>query len=191
MKFIFTKTNAAIVVSLVLLLVFFSYSASLLVKKHSGPAANVFACGNQQVPFRANISRCMAFNVKPDNDSLSEVLASPVTENIALLVSPNSTGRVGLAAIDIYKIYKAIEPKTNIGVGIAYTEHWPEQPLIKNITIDDATFANPIIWLRYNQAENSIVVDGPRVYVNTVSFDDLDAAACRIAITAAKKALGC
>ena len=111
--------------------------------------------------------------------------------SVALLVDPNETGGTALATNDIYKIYTALEPQTGVFAGIAYTKHWPEQPIIPNITADIATFNNPVIWLRQNQSETGIVVDGYKIYVSGKSQYGLDSAACRVSLVYIKKVLMC
>lgn len=190
-KFEPTKAN----ITIVALLLIFAFSGAYLflsiAKSHEKLPPNVFKCKDQIVPFRANISSCLAFSAAPDREALADTLVSPVANSVGILVEPNSTPRIGLAATDIYKVYKSLEPRTNIVPGIAYTERWPEQPLVPNITIDAATPSSPIIWLRLNQTENKIVADGPKIYVNANTPDDLDAAACLISISVIKRVLSC
>ncbi len=192
MKLEINKSSIIILAVLLAILIAGTYVAFWVVHKRVEYPPNYFVCNGQTVPFRANITNCSLFNVDPDNETLAGVLANPTAKQIAILVDPNGTAEVGLAAFDIYKIYKSLEPQTNIVAGIAYTYHWPEQPLIPNISsIDSATFISPVIWLRLNQSENSITVDGPKIYVNANTTDDLDAAACLISINLIKKVMGC
>ncbi len=191
MEFELTKTNIAIVVGIVAFFIAITYITFAVIRPNNQLAPNVYQCNDQRTIFRANISDCLAYSVSPSREALANTLANPIAEQIAILMDPNGTGTLGLAAFDIYKIYKALEPRTNIVPGIAYTYHWDEQPLIPNTTIDSASFKNPIIWLQLNQAENQIVVDGPKIYVNANSTKDLDAAACLISIELINRVLSC
>lgn len=187
----FTKSNILVIAGLLLFFAIGTFFGFKLIGKGAGAQPNIFVCANQETPFRANISDCLAFGVSPGRDALANTVANPTANRVAILIEPNASGSLGLAAFDIYKIYKSLEPRTNIVPGIAYTYHWPEQPLVPNITVDEATFNSPVIWLRLNQTENKIVVDGPKIYVNANSAADLDAAACLISIELIEKVLTC
>ena len=177
MEFELTKQNILVIAGLIVFLIVGTYFGLVINKGNPEFELNTFKCGDQKTPFRANITSCLAFNVSPSTEKLANVLANPTANRVAILIDPNSSGNLGLAAYDIYKIYKSLEPQTNIVPGIAYTYHWQEQPLIPNITIEEATFKSPVIWLQLNQSESKIVVDGPGAYVNAMNTNDLDAAA--------------
>jgi len=191
MKIEFTKSNILVIASLLAVLVIGTYFTASILNNEGSLPPNIFVCAEQKVPFRANITDCNAFPVSPNIEALDGTIANPTAEKVAILFDPNTSGKVGLAAFDIYKVYKSLEPQTNIVPGIAYLYHWPEQPLIPNLTIDSATFQSPVILLRVNQSENKILVDGAKVYVNAKSTDDLDAAACRIGIELIQKTVAC
>ena len=185
-----TKSNI-IVIAALLAFIIGATAVTFFILRPAQVPENIFICQKQQVPFRANISSCLAFDVSPSREVLGDAVSTPTAGRVAILMDPNSSGAVGLAAYDIYKIYKSLEPQTNIAPGIAYTYHWPEQPLVPNTTIESATFNSPIIWLQLNQSESKIVVDGAKIYVYARTSADLDAAACLISIELINRTLGC
>ncbi len=188
----FNKTNAIIVFALiafVLILTFFFFKL-----KDTGQSdlySNVFSCNNQLVPFRANITSCDAVAVSPGEETLSNTLSGPFVKGVVILVEPNNTGGVGVSAFEIYKILNSLKPRTSQRIGIAYTSLWPNQTNIPVMSIDNATFETPIIFLRTNQSKTNIEINGPKIFVNSKNQQGLDAASCKISISAIKKVLKC
>ncbi len=190
MKFELTKQNIAVIAALLMLFSISTYFAIQLIhKKELMP--NEFQCRDQKAPFRVNISDCYDITANPSDSLLTDTLTSPEVSEIVLLFDPNETGGTALAAFDIFKTFRALEPETGVKAGVAYTKYREDQPLILNTSIDYATFSNPIIWLRQNQTETKVIVDGPKIFVNAKTQQDMDAAACKISILVIKKVMEC
>jgi len=153
-------------------------------------APNLYTCQGQLVPFRANISDCLAVQ-STDEQQLANTLTNPLGNNILILVDPKSPSHVGLAANEIYKIGDSVKPKTGIDHLVVFTQFWNETPNVPVMSIEDATFENPIIWLRTNQSTTNIEQNGAQIIVNSDSEYGLDAAACKIAIILMEDALTC
>ncbi len=187
------KTNILIVVALIAFVALGTYFfLQIKAGQQEKLYESVFTCGAQQTVFRAKISDCDKIPVSPDEQTLTNTLTSPLSEGVVILLDPDSPGKAGtaVAARDIYKIFDALKTKTGKKVGIALTAEWPNQTF-PVMSIGNATFKVPIIWLRPNQTKTLIRADGARIYVDAINQKDLDAAACKISILTIKRTLNC
>ena len=187
-----SKSNLIIVIGLIAFVAVLSlFLIKITGEQNQDLYSTVFICGKQKVPFRVNISSCNGVPVSPDEETLTNTLTSPFAEGVIILVNPNETGGTAVSAFEIYKVYNSLRNYTGKNIGIAYTEPWPNQPNIPVLSIENASFSAPIIWLRQNQSSTIIRVEGPKIFVDSKSQQDLDAAVCKISILTIKKVLDC
>lgn len=181
------KISTGNIVIVLLLIIFIVVVVYLTFPQEEQETGHIFKCKTRAMLFRANVTDCMNITVTPSDITLTELIFSPRTEAVLILVNPNGSAGLALSAQEVYTGMKAV----NIPVGIVYTEHWESQPAIPNITIDQAIYENPVIWLRENQSKTSIEVSGPKVIVYAQDQYDLDSAACKIAILLLKNYYDC
>ncbi len=189
MKLNISKSNILIIALLLLLAFGGGYLA--VHRPPKAPVGNVFVCAHQAVPFRANITDCLAVKVVPNEKILADTLTSPTANLAFILVNPNGTAAVGSSAYEIYKTFSSLKSVTGISPDIVYTQKWPDQPNAAVMSIQNATYQAPIIWLRPNQTKTEIDVNGPQIIVYAKNQYDLDAATCKIAILLINETMNC
>ena len=148
---------------------------------------NMYCCGNSLVPFRANITDCYNVTIEPSEAKLKGLILNPLAENVFIIVDPQGSDYLGLAASEIYKTFKSLLIKT----GVAYTDYYANQSDILVMSVENATTQNPIIWIRENQDKNLIEVEDTYVTIYAKTPYDLDTAACKIAILAINDKFDC
>ena len=149
----FNKTNAIIIIALIAFILLGSYSVvKVNSKKNAEQYSDIFFCKDQKVPFRVNITSCNAIKVSPNEETLVNTLTSPLSDGTIILLDPSESGGTALSAYDIYKIYQSLADETHHKVGIAYTVPWGNQSDIPVLSIENASFSTPIIFLKVSSS---------------------------------------
>jgi len=188
MKLKIKKTDLAIISFIILFTVFAVY---LVFRPNEVTPIeippNYYQCGDNLVPFRANITDCLNTGILPSHTDLVNVVMNPTVEYVYILIDPEGSAGLGNAAYEIFKTLNSLY----IPSGVAFTEYWENQSAVPNMTIEQATYQKPVILLLENQNSTIIKVDGPQIIVYAKTQYDLDAAVCEIAILAINDVLKC
>jgi hypothetical protein len=147
---------------------------------------NMYKCGKTLVPFRANISDCNTFPIEPSDQSFKALVMSPFVDRVLILLDPTGTGSLALSASEIFKTLNSLL----VPSGVVYTEAVEGQN-VSVLSIENSSFAIPIIWLRENQEQNLILINGSTVIIDAKTVYDLDAAACKLALIAINDKFDC
>lgn len=180
-----SKSNIILLTVIAIAAVMVAYSV-LTFRQHE-TQGNIFECRGKTAPFRANISDCLKVPLYPSQKHISDIITSPAVNQVYILVEPNNTAELALSAFEIHKTLKALKIKS----GVAYTEFWQNQSEVPVLSIENATYNYPIVWLRINESKTYIEAQGPKIIMSASSQYDLDAAACGIAIAVIKETYKC
>ena len=148
---------------------------------------NYYRCGKDLVPFRANITDCLEFPIKPNELAFEEVVLNPMAREVFILVNPNGSSELGMSAYEIFKTLSGLLIRS----GVVYTEYTENQSNIPIMSIENSSLEMPIIWLRESQDRNLIEIFDNYIIVNAKTMYDMDAATCRLAIIAINDKFDC
>ncbi len=147
---------------------------------------NLYQCDKTLVPFRANITDCNAFPIEPNDQAFRALAMSPLVDQVLILLDPKGTGSLALSASEIFKTLNSLLVRS----GVVYTE-LVEGQNVSVLSIENSTTENPIIWLRENQEQNLILINGSTVIIDAKTVYDMDAAACKLALIAINDKFDC
>jgi len=179
-----------LILSILILLVFAMLYTGFFVKSEEPLVEipkNYYRCGNDLVPFRANITDCMEFPIEPNELAFEEVVLNPMAREVFILVDPHGSSELGMSSYEVFKTLNGLLIRS----GVVYTEYVKNQSQVPVMTLENSTAETPIIWLRESQNKNLIEVFDNYVIVDAKTAYDLDAATCRLAIISINDQFDC
>ena len=183
--------SISVLVILILLAASMVYFAFFMNTSYFAPPVpeipgHMYQCGKTLVPFRANITDCNMFPIEPNDQAFRGLVMSPLVSNVYLLLDPTGSGSLALSASEIFKTLNSLL----VPSGVVYTEAVEGQN-VSVLSIENSTTENPIIWLRENQEQNLILINGSTVIIDAKTVYDMDAAACKLALIAINDKFDC
>jgi len=179
-----------LILSVLILLVFAMLYTGFFVKSEEPIVEipkNYYRCGNDLVPFRANITDCMEFPIEPNEFAFEKIVLNPMVREVFILVDPQGSSELGMSAYEIFKTLNGLLIRS----GVVYTEYVENQSQVSVMSLENSSTETPIIWLRELQDKNLVEVFDNHVMVDARTPYDLDAATCRLAIIAINDHFDC
>jgi len=189
-KSIFSITILSLLILLVVSMVLLGFFKKSEDTEELEIPSDFYRCADTLVPFRANITDCNAFPIKPDEEAFKQLVLNPLLNVVFLTMdkenSPSSNDLL-VSMLELDKTFKSLL----IPDLITFTESQENHTDIFVISIENATQSTPVIWFRDNQSKNSIEVSNNSVIVYGKTYYDIDAAACKMAIIAINDKFDC